>query len=842
MALPPLPIDAVLPELKEALRAHDEAVLEAPPGAGKTTRVPLELLGEDWLGAQRIVMLEPRRLAARAAAEYMAGLLGEAVGGTVGYRMRHDTRIGPGTRIEVLTEGVLTRVLQNDPALDGVGLLIFDEFHERSLQADLGLALSLQGRALFRDTRPLKLLVMSATLDGARVSSLLGEAPVILSAGRTHPVDVVYGAPWAPSRDLEREVRRTVLRALTEQEGSVLVFLPGQAEIRRVHERLAAEFASRPGVDLMPLYGELGLEIQRRVIEPAPPGRRKVVLATAIAETSLTIEGIRVVVDAGLSRLPVFDPATGMTRLHTRRLSRAASVQRMGRAGRVAPGVCYRLWSAAQQDRLTPYTPPEILQADLADLALQLLHWGVQDPAELQWLDPPPSGAYAQAVALLERLGVVSRDQGGCARLTTHGRAMEALPVHPRLAHLLLLGQHHGLSQLACELAAILSGREPLPGGEADIGTRLALLRGTHPAQRTAHALLQGLRRELHRFRRLCRSDARDPVEDPEHPRWIGFLLACAYPERIALRRAEAGADYRLSNGRAARLSRDDPLQRSPWLAVARIGGRQGETQDRIFVAAELDPALFDGPLAHQVRVEERVEWDHREGRLRAERQHRIGALIRARSALQSVPAETRRRVVLELIRDRGLGLLPWTAELRQWQARVMLLRRTFDEDPVCRWPQVSDARLLATLEDWLGPYLDRIGHIHHLASLDLANCLQVLLPWPLPRELERLAPSRYTVPSGARVRLDYSETPPILAVRLQEMFGCRQTPRIAQGRVPLKLHLLSPARRALQITQDLDGFWRSGYAQVRKEMRGRYPKHHWPEDPLSASPSRARN
>jgi ATP-dependent helicase HrpB len=841
MARPPLPVDAIIPALKGALRTRDEAVLEAPPGAGKTTRVPLELLGEDWLGAQKIVLLEPRRLAARAAAEYLASVLGEAVGGTVGYRMRHDTQVGPSTRIEVLTEGVLTRALQNDPALEGVGLVIFDEFHERSLHADLGLALSLQGRALFRDTRPLKLLVMSATLDGARVSTLLDEAPIIRSSGRTHPVGVVYGTAWDLSRDLEREVCRTVLRALAEQEGSVLVFLPGQAEIRRVHEGLAGEIGSRPGVTLMPLYGDLTLETQRRAIEPAPTGQRKIVLATAIAETSLTIEGIRVVVDAGLSRLPVFDPATGMTRLHTRRLSRAASVQRMGRAGRVASGVCYRLWSANQQDRLSLYTPPEILQADLGDLTLQLLHWGVQDPAELQWLDAPPSGAWTQAVALLERLGAVSRGEDGRLRLTTHGNAMGALPVHPRLAHLLLLGQHHGLSQLACELAAILSGREPLPRGEADMGARLALLRGTQPAERTARGLLQGLSRELRRFRRLCRSDAHEPVEDPEHPRWIGFLLACAYPERIALRRAEGGTDYRLSNGRAARLSRDDPLQRSPWLAVARIGGRQGATQDRIFVAAELDPALFDGPLAHQVRVVERVEWDHREGRLHAERQHRIGNLIRARGALQTVPVETRRRVVLELIRDRGLGLLPWTAELRQWQARVMLLRRTFDEGPACPWPQLSDARLLATLEDWLGPYLDRVGHINHLAELNLANCLHALLPWPWPRELERLAPPRYTVPSGARVRIDYNETPPILAVRLQEMFGCRETPRIAQGQVPLKLHLLSPARRPLQITQDLDGFWRSGYAQVRKEMRGRYPKHHWPEDPLSASPPRAR-
>jgi len=617
---PALPIDRILGELRHTLRTQDTLVLEAPPGAGKTTRVPLALRDEPWLGAQKIVMLEPRRLAARAAAEHMAALLGEPVGGTVGYRMRLDTRVGPRTRIEVLTEGVLTRLVQSDPSLAGIELVIFDEFHERSLDADLGLALSLHGRELFRDTHPLRVLLMSATLDGAALASVLGDAPILRCAGRSHPVSVEYCPPPGPASVLERELRRTVLRALHEQAGSVLVFLPGQAEIRRLHQTLSEALEPDSGVGVIPLYGDLSLEAQRQAIEPAPPGRRKIVLATAIAETSLTIEGIGAVVDAGLSRLPVFDPASGMTRLHTRRLSRSASVQRMGRAGRLGPGRCYRLWSQAQQQRLPPFTPAEILQADLAPLALQLLHWGVDDPGELKWLDPPPPGAYAQALDLLDRLGALRTTGADRRSLTPHGQAMARLPAHPRLAHLLLTGRRHGLGRLAGDLAALLSERDPLPRGDADLARRLALLWEGSMLPRGVQGAIRRLRQQSRRLQALCpastsrqafdtagRGHAMDPgeeagpVADPDHPRWVGFLLACAYPDRIAQRRQAGAGGYRLSSGRAAHLSVEDPLSRAPWLAVAQLGAHQGQSSERIYLAAGLDPRLFDGPLAPQV-------------------------------------------------------------------------------------------------------------------------------------------------------------------------------------------------------------------------------------------------
>lgn len=835
-----LPIDRVLPELRRTLAERHEAVLEAPPGAGKTTRVPLTLLKEPWLGGSTILMLEPRRLAARAAAEYMAGQLGEPVGRTVGYRMRLESRVGPATRILVITEGVLTRVLQDDPCLEGVGLVIFDEYHERSLDADLGLALTLQGRELFRDRDPLKVLVMSATLETAGISDLLGHAPVIRGRGRQYPVEVLYGEPWRPDQDTLKRVRDLVLKALSEQSGSILVFLPGQAEIRHLNTALSDRLEGYAGIQLAPLYGDLDIQQQRRAIAPAPAGTRKVVLATSIAETSLTIDGVRVVVDSGLSRQPVFDPPSGMTRLQTRRLSQAASTQRMGRAGRVEPGVCYRLWSELQQSQLEPHSPPEIRQADLAPLALNLLAWGVTDPGELAWLDPPPNAAYAQALDLLRRLGAATSDRPGHWHLTGHGKQLAALPVHPRLGHLLLVGRRHGLLARAADLATLLSERDPLPREGTDIEARLEWLSGDSRSGRPSPTPAQRLLRQSRRFRELCRGTPTEPVDDPTDPRLTGFLVASAYPERIAQRRGSGGEGYRLSNRRGARLPPHDPLQRYRWLAVAHLGGRQGEADDRIFLASPLDPVLFEGPLKDQVRTRERVQWDPRAGRLLAERQERVGALTLSHRPLQRVPPETRRRAALQLVREKGLGLLPWTPELRQWQARVRLLHAlSGGEDEANPWPDVSDTRLLATLADWLGPHLGSIGHLDHLADLNLNTILQGLLPWPLHRQLETQAPSRFRVPSGSLIPIDYREDPPVLAVRLQEMFGCAETPRLAGGRVPLKLHLLSPARRPLQVTQDLGGFWKGAYHQVRREMRGRYPKHPWPEDPLTATATR---
>jgi ATP-dependent helicase HrpB len=827
-----LPIDEALPALRQALLTRDEAVLEAPPGAGKTTRVPLALLGEAWLAGQAILMLEPRRLAARAAAERLASELGEKVGETVGYRIRLDSKVGPNTRIEVVTEGILARRLQDDPALEGVGLVIFDEFHERSLDADLALALTLNARVLLRD-EPLKLLLMSATLEGARLSSLLDDAPVVRSEGRMYPVTQRWGRPVQTGERIEPRVVQTVMQALDEETGSMLVFLPGQAEIRRVNDALAEQLADRSEVMLCPLHGELELAAQRAAIEPAPAGKRKVVLATNIAETSLTIEGVRVVVDAGLARVPRFDPGSGMTRLDTRRISRASATQRAGRAGRLEPGACYRLWSEDQHAQLAAYGEAEILQADLAGVALQLARWGVE-PDELGWLDAPPAAAYAQAQDLLQRLGALSHNARGGWQLTAHGQAMAELPAHPRIAHLLLRGQALGLAPLAADLAALLVERDIQRGG-ADISTRLGLLDGS--AGR--HAGAQRVRQLARQFRGLLRGASGAAPADPADHRWHGALLAFAYPDRIARQRREGSGEYRLANGRAAVFGEPDALMKEPWLVIAELGSRQGQREERIYRAAALDPALFDEVLAEQISQRDELEWDEREGVLRAERQRRVGELVLSREPLPGLDDEARGRALLGLVRRKGLELLPWTPELRQWQARIALLRQIdLDTSATSEWPDVSDAALLARLEDWLLPYLGKVSRLAHFAQLDLRSMLATLLPWPLPQRLDELAPAAIAVPSGSRVRLDYSESPPVLAVRLQELFGLGDTPRIAGGRQAVKLHLLSPARRPVQVTQDLASFWANTYVEVKKDLKGRYPKHYWPDDPLIAEPT----
>jgi len=827
-----LPIDAVLPALRQALENRDEAVLEAPPGAGKTTRVPLALLNESWLAGQTILMLEPRRLAARAAAERLASELGEKVGETVGYRIRLDSKVGPKTRIEVVTEGILTRRLQADPALEGVGLLIFDEYHERSLDADLALALSLNGRELLRDD-PLKILLMSATLEGERLSRLLDDAPVVSSEGRMHPVDIRWGRPFQPGEFIEPRVVDSVLQALADQTGSLLVFLPGQAEIRRVHQSLQEALGERPDILLCPLHGELDLNAQRAAIDPAPKGLRKVVLATNIAETSLTIDGVRVVIDAGLARVPRFDPGSGMTRLDTQRISRASATQRAGRAGRLEPGVCYRLWSESQHDQLAAHGSAEILQADLAGLALQLGRWGVT-PDQLRWLDQPPAAAFSQAQDLLARLGAFK--PGSRHNLSEHGQAMAELPAHPRIAHLLLRGQDLGLAAMACDVAALLGERDIQRGGGADLHSRLALLSGESKANRGGHGGVQRARQLARQYRGLLRGKAGAAVADPDHPRWLGALLALAYPDRVAQQRREGGAEYRLANGRAALFAEVDALMKCPWLVVADLGSRQGQREERIYLAAQFDPALLDDVLAEQVERLDILDWDEREQMLRAERQTKVGELVLSREPLPGLDDQARAKALLGLVRRKGLNLLTWTPELRQWQARVTLLRQLdLEKHGQPEWPDLGDEALLASLEDWLQPYLGKVSRLSHFAALDLPSILRNLLPWPLPQRLDEWAPTHLAVPSGSNIRLDYSETPPILAVRLQELFGLADTPRIAQGRQQVKLHLLSPARRPVQVTQDLANFWRTTYAEVKKDLKGRYPKHYWPEDPLVA-------
>lgn len=817
-----LPIDPVLPELLAALAASANAVLQAPPGAGKTTRVPLALLDAPWLGGGRIVMLEPRRLAARAAAARMARSLGEAVGETVGYRIRLDTRVGPKTRIEVVTEGILTRMVQSDPELTGVACLIFDEFHERSLNADLGLALALEVQGALRED--LRILVMSATLDAAPVADLMGGCPMVTSEGRAFPVEVRHVPPSRPETRLEDHVAAVVRQALTEEPGSALVFLPGQAEIRRVEQRLAGTLPA--GVSVHPLYGDLPQAKQDAAIAPAPEGVRKVVLATTIAETSLTIEGIRIVVDSGLTRAPRFEPRTGMSRLETVKVSQAAAEQRRGRAGRLEPGVCYRCWPEAAHKALPAFGRPEILDADLAPLALDLAQWGAADPTALPWLDAPPAAHYAQARGLLARLGAVDGD----GRITPHGLALAPLPLHPRLAHMVEAGKRLGHGPLACLLAALLSERDILRGGrsDCDLRTRVAILLREDDAP--AGADPGAVRRVREAARQVARAagvkgQARDASA-------TGLLLALAYPDRVGQRR---GGQVRLANGRGAALPEGDALAAADWLAVADVDAGKA-AQARIWLAAPLSVAEIEDAFSSEIEEGAFVVWDPREDAVAARRQRRFGALVLKDEPLPALPADRTAEAVCEGLRQIGLHALPWSPETEALRHRLAFLHRV--EGAEEGWPDVSDAALLAGLEHWLGPFLAGITRRAHFKRIDLKAALEAMLPWDMRRRLDAEAPTHLAVPSGNRHRLDYSGEEPVLPVKLQEMFGARETPRIAGGRVPVVIHLLSPAQRPLAVTKDLPFFWREAYPAVKAEMRGRYPRHPWPDDPLAADPT----
>lgn len=831
-----LPVTEILDELKSILNLHHEAILQAPPGAGKTTLVPLALISEPWLGHKKILMLEPRRIATRAAAYRMADLLGEAPGQTVGYRMRLDSKVTTRTRIEVITEGILTLMLQEDPSLADVGLVIFDEFHERSLDADLALALCLKGRSMFRQDDPLKVLVMSATLDSTKLAALI-KAPVIKSEGKQFPVGIVYDKPSKPRDSVADKTVTVTLRALNDNpESSILVFLPGQGEIRRVEDSLAIELHNRKigGIQVQPLYGNLSLEAQQAAIAPpADPEQRKIVLATNIAEASLTIEGVDVVIDSGLAREPGFDPTTGMTRLHTRKISQASSTQRMGRAGRLRPGKCYRLWSKSQQEQMAAHATPEILSADLAPMALQLLQWGISDPLELDWLDAPGSGPWLQAVELLLNLGAIIKSEHGL-RLTDHGNQMAVIKAHPRLAHMLVCGQSIGQANIASLIASILSNRDPFVQDNPDMNERIDVLLGQKKCPNQYRGWVRRTRQLAEQF--TAQIDGLKPASVPrklQHNQVTGYLIACAYPDRIARRRHAGG--FQLANGRGASMAGEYVLGKSKWLAVAEVGGIARSKGDMIRSAATLDDELFDSLLADQVTGHTIVEWDRQAKRFVAEQRQQIGELILKRDKLTSVPIEAKKQALIKHLQSSGLETLPFTPDIRQWQARVELVRTTTLDDT---WPKVSNEHLLESIDDWLGPYLEPVNLLSDFKKLDLHSILTALLTWQQRQQLNVLAPSRLQVPSGSSYAIDYTRTPPVLAVKLQEIFGCDETPRIINDQIPLTVHLLSPAGRPLQVTQDLAGFWRTSYQEVKKEMKGRYPKHPWPDNPLVAIPT----
>lgn len=823
MNLPDLPINDVLADIKSSLNNHLNLIIEAPPGAGKTTQVPLALMDQDWLGYNKIIMLEPRRIAAKTAAHRMASIISESPGQTIGYRMRHETRVSEHTKIEVVTEGVFSRMLQSDPSLDGIGLVIFDEFHERSLDSDLALAVCLKMREIFRADEPLRLIAMSATLDSEKLVNLMA-APVVRSEGRMHPVEVVYGRASQPRERIVDRVVETTLEAVRKNpESSLLVFLPGQGEIRQTFDRLSEKLDA--SISVHPLYGNLSLAEQQSAIEPASTGR-KIVLATNIAETSLTIEGINVVIDSGLAREPSFDPNTGMSRLQTVKISAGSSIQRAGRAGRLEPGRCYRLWSSQQQDQLAPHNTPEVHNADLTGMALQLLQWGFQSPDELNFVDAPKPGHWEQAVSLLNDLGALNSDR---VSLNEHGEAMASIPAHPRLAHLLIKGAETGNTEKAALLAALLSDRNPLAQENPDITTHLEILSGERPCA-NRHRGWQQRTRNLARqlaesVGRIAQSTILPETETP------GYLLACAYPDRIARRRHKGG--YQLANGRSVSFPDKQLLDKHTWLAIAEVSGMARSRGDVIRTAAPLKAKLFEGILASLVTDRTVLDWDKKADRFVAEKRQQIGQLILSKTKLDNVSPEERGSAIIHYIREEGADALPFSKDVKNWQARVSLAA-TLDET----LPDQSDTALLQSLEVWLAPYLTDVTRLSELGKLDLLSILKNQLTWEQQQHIEKLTPTEMSVPSGNSVKIDYRQNPPVLATKLQSLFGCVTTPSILNGELPLVIHLLSPAGRPLQVTQSLESFWRDVYPEVRKEMKGRYPKHPWPEDPFSAKPT----
>jgi ATP-dependent helicase HrpB len=810
----PLPIDAVLDDLSRTLEAHHAAVLVAPPGAGKTTRVPLALLDAPWTKGKKIVVLEPRRIAARASADRMAKSLGERAGETVGYRVRFGSKISRATRIEVVTEGIFTRQILDDPELSGIAAVLFDEFHERSLDADLGLALARDAQLGLRED--LRILVMSATLDGARVAKLLGEAPVVESEGRAFPVETRYLGRKADAQ-VERQMADAIASALRADSGSVLAFLPGAAEIRRTQNFLS-ERVHDASIEIVPLFGALDAAVQDRAIAPAPRGTRKVVLATSIAETSLTIEGVRIVVDSGLARVPRYEPDIGLTRLETVRASRAAADQRRGRAGRTEPGVCYRLWDEPQTASLAPYTQPEILSADLSSLVLDLAQWGVSDPAALSFLDPPPQPAWKEAKGLLTELNALDGD----GRITTEGKSLRALALPPRLARMIVDSHRAGAGEAAAEIAAILTERG-LGGDSADLDHRRDQFRRDR-SPRAASA------RDL--ARRWASQVAASEKAGQQEDLSTGLMLAYAFPDRVA--RNRGNGTFVLANGRGAAVEQTSSLARAPYIAIGEMTGTAAS--GRVLLAAQIAEDDIERHFAEHIDTADEISFDRAAMALRARRKRVLRAITLSEATLAVSPSEDTARIFADGLIAAGLDRLPWSKAAKQWRDRVMFLRKAEGES----WPDLSDNGLIARRDDWLVPALyDRIA-LKDISAGDLSDALMALLPWEMRARLEREAPTHFEAPTGSVLAIDYeAEQGPTIAVRLQELFGLNTHPSIAAGKVPLVLELLSPAQRPVQVTRDLPGFWRGSYAAVRSDLRGRYPRHPWPEDPASALPTR---
>lgn len=840
----PLPIDAVLPELTKALDSRNTAVLVASPGAGKTTRVPLVLAQEAWAKGKKIVVLEPRRLAARAAAERMAKTIGEKVGETVGLRVRFGSKVSARTRIEVVTEGIFTRLILDDPELSGIAAVLFDEFHERSLDADLGLAFARDAQQGLRED--LKLLVMSATLDGARVAKLLGDAPVVESEGRAFPVTTHYFGrdPRAP---IDRQAADAAARALRAETGSLLVFLPGAGEIRRT-ETLLKERVSDPSIDIVALFGALDAREQDRAISPAPAGRRKVVLATSIAETSLTIEGVRVVIDSGLARVPRFEPDVGVTRLETVRVSRAAADQRRGRAGRTESGVCYRLWDEPETNSLEAFARPEILAADLSSFVLDLAQWGVSDPSKLSFLDALPRAAFTEAQKLLRELDALDAD----GRITDEGRAIRSLPLPPRLARMVIDAAREGAGALAADIALLVTERG-LGGDAVDLTHRLDNLR------RDRSRRAEDARRMAARWADVAERNASprtQPAPSPSRSRGgqtstgggdqtvgavgagegdlsPGVILSLAYPDRIARSRGSGGS-FLLANGRGANVDPASSLAREQFLAVAEMTGTAA--QSRILLAAPIALAEIESRFAAHIEQRDDVTVDAASLSLRARKSRRLGAVALSEQIVQVTPNEDTARKLAEAVASAGLHRLPWTKALTQWRDRVMFLRGAEGDE----WPDLSDAALAAGAGDWLAPLLFDKTSIAALSADELQTAITNLLPWNLRRRLDDEAPTHFEAPTGTRAAIDYeAEAGPSIAIRVQELFGLDRHPTIAGGRVPLVVELLSPAHRPVQVTRDLPGFWRGSYQAVKVDMKGRYPRHPWPDDPVAAPATR---